>query len=232
MYLKPPYGTLLNSGHNLSRGIVGCWLFNDNPGVGGKTYDISGYGNHGTLVNDTHSVAGRFGNAIYVDGTGDYVNCGTGVGNFGTNDFTILAWVRLESSVNTYRSVMSNGQTGAGDWLFYTINIYDIRFYGNSGAILVTGTSFLTLNTWQQVAVTRSGSTVTLYGDGQILATDTSAGDSIGANHNTIIGASEDGSDRYWLGTIDHSVVWNRALTAQEIASLYAEPFQTFWVDM
>ena len=33
MFLKPPKGAKLNTGHNLSRGLAGCWLMNE----GGKT---------------------------------------------------------------------------------------------------------------------------------------------------------------------------------------------------
>ncbi|KKL14339.1 hypothetical protein LCGC14_2516680 [marine sediment metagenome] len=70
---KPIMGVQLNYGHDKSRGLVGIWIFNDKPGVVGRTYDLSGNGNHGTLVADTHSVPGKFGNALDFDGTGDTV---------------------------------------------------------------------------------------------------------------------------------------------------------------
>lgn len=52
---RPPSGSQLNAGHPLTRGMVGCWLFNE--GAGMTVYDLLGQ-NDGTITNPPSSGQG------------------------------------------------------------------------------------------------------------------------------------------------------------------------------
>ena len=71
MILKPPLVTLLRQGHPLSKGLVGCWLFNERGGD--SVYDASGQGNTGTLTDmdpATDWVVSEKGSALDFSGFG------------------------------------------------------------------------------------------------------------------------------------------------------------------
>jgi len=68
---KPPVGSQIDWGHPLAKGLVGCWLFNEE---GGKIIeDISGNDNDGAMVNAVWS-GGKSGTGLYFDTSTDYVN--------------------------------------------------------------------------------------------------------------------------------------------------------------
>jgi hypothetical protein len=64
--------TYLTKGVPIDVDLVGLWHFD------GDATDSSGNGNHGTLQGDAGFDAGMFGQALSVDGAGDYVDVGDG----------------------------------------------------------------------------------------------------------------------------------------------------------
>ena len=68
---------------------------------------------------------------------------------------------------------------GTGDYMFLTLSAgggpirFAITTSGGAGEQQINGTSTLPLNTWSHVAVTVSGSTGTLYVNGQVAGTNT-----------------------------------------------------------
>jgi len=70
MPIKPIRGTRLNLAHPLAKGLVGCWLFNE--GTGGRIFDLSMNGNHGTFVKMDNTSAWAGGGLLF-DGVDDYI---------------------------------------------------------------------------------------------------------------------------------------------------------------
>ena len=89
-------------------GLVGYWPLNE--GSGTVAYDKSGWGNNGTLadatttesnVGPTWTTSGCLsgGSCLSFDGAGDYVSLPSGnYENFGTNNFSVSAWIKTTSS--------------------------------------------------------------------------------------------------------------------------------------
>lgn len=217
--MKPPLGTPLNKGDSLSKGLVGCWLMNE--GAGNKVFDLSGNKNAGTFAGDTAWAKGKYGSCLSFDGTGDYVE---GIGPPGlTDEISISFWVK------------SNDITKAQ----FPIRIFDTGIYfGNGGYIrwypdvdrdpAAVSTSLVN-GVWYHVAVAHSGIVHNLYKNGVNIQNASSVAlDVISATIGTQFGALTKGATWQLDGSIDNVSIYNRALSASEIALLYREPFYMF----
>ncbi|MBW8036631.1 MAG: glycoside hydrolase family 5 protein, partial [Planctomycetes bacterium] len=89
--------------------LLGHWELDEN--TGSTAADSTVEGNDGTLAGDTAWVTGETGSALDFDGNGDYVDLGNpSVLDFGTDDFTICAWVKNPVG----GTVVGNGGDDAG----------------------------------------------------------------------------------------------------------------------
>ena len=114
-------------------------------------------------------VSGKIGNAVHLDGGGEYIAMPNGVVSGLTGDYTVSAWVN--PTADTTWSRLFDFGTGTTDYMFLTINDgTNVRFAittsGPGGEQQINGTSVLPLNTWSLVTVTVSGTTGTLYVNG------------------------------------------------------------------
>lgn len=133
--------------------------------------------------------------AMYFDGTGDKLTTsGASIGDFGTGDFTIEAWINPDA-LSGYNSIIADDTYSSGStpnaWCFY-LDGTSLDGWKGGSSILTGGT--LTVGQWHHVAWTRSSGTMYLFLDGQQVAT---ASDSTSFNHGDIIVASNVGN--YYL---------------------------------
>ena len=230
---KPFLGQQIDWSNPLSKGLVAGWWFNE--GTGNIVNDFSGNGNTGMCVADTHFVPGKFGPALSFDGTGDYVNCGTSsIFNITNTPLTIIAWINSTARANAVEyNIVGKGDTGGNRsyWLrvlgatttarlrFGTIENY---IYNATGVDMHDGL-------WHQAAgVYGGGSDYRIYKDGlQIPHAGTpSVGFENSTEPLTIGGQFDDGVlIAPYNGQIGHVLIFNRALSASEIAELYRNPF-------
>jgi len=194
-----------------------------NEGSVNKVSDLSGNGNVGTLVNDTHFVTGKFGGALEFDGTGDYVTVADKPSIDLAGSFAILVWIK-PGDITTQQRIVAKSlayyfEINSGILRTYTYGLSDPGYHSSNGAPII--------NVWQQVAVTYDGANVRFYfngvSDGSAVATTGSVTNT--ANELTFGGV---GIGQPYLGQIDHAMICNRALFASEIALLYREPFCMF----
>ena len=147
----------------------------------------------------------KFGTAsLALDGTGDYASIAAQDDfGLGTGDFTIEAWVYADTGGLTgTRSIIDMRAGVASDTGLYIYQTGGVaKVYYNGAEILSGGT--LSVTTWTHVAVTRSGTTITLYVDGTSVDTDGAFGSDLGSSKPMIIGANYDGSTEYWDGYFD-----------------------------
>jgi hypothetical protein len=170
-------------------------------------------------------VAGRLGNAVRLGGAGEYVNLPTGIVS-GLSDFTVSAWVN-PSATSTWSRVFDFG-TGQAVNMFMTVDgggaglRYAITNSGNGAEQQLTGGGQLPLNTWSHVAVTLSGSTGTLYLNGNPVATNpnmTLHPSSLGSTNQNWIGRSQY-PDPFLNSIVDDFNIYDRALSPAEVAAL------------
>ena len=121
---------------------------------------------------------------------------------FGTGDWAIEFWF-YANRLGTAQHLYDGRGTGAGSNAAVLIQISDsnnIRFFTTSN-YRITGSSTLKANTWYHVALTRTGSTQTLYVNGS--SDGTYSADSVDylgpTNGFSAIGSDDNGSGAYGL---------------------------------
>ncbi len=170
-------------------------------------------------------VPGRIGNAVKLNGIADYVDLPDGIVS-GLTDFTISAWVDW-SGGQTWSRVFDFG-TGPAVNMFLTPNAggapglrFAITTSGGGGEQQVTWANQLPTG-WHHVAVTRAGTTATVWVDGVAVASNpgvTLSPSSMGNTTNNWIGRSQY-ADPLLTATVDEFHIYDRALDATEIQRL------------
>lgn len=209
-------------------GMVGWWTGD------GNTNDLVG-GNHGTLQNGATFAAGKVDQAFSFDGIDDRVAIpDSSDWNFGTGDFTIDFWeksdsagsqrmhalsfrpnygvVNLEFNFDDPEGLPEFGGQPSGLWVYWQS--------GGANRITVAPKGAFTDNNWHHIALTRQGTTFTLYIDGALRGTTSYSGaiNLSGSSLNSI-GADGNGGAP-WKGLIDEVEIFNRALSQSEIQSI------------
>ena len=171
--------------------------------TGAGVYDAAMMNNMETVGDAKLSTAiSKFGgSSMSFDGTGDYITMLNNPRlNPRTANFTIEAWVYL-TSLGTTKSIISTF-TGSGsywDWQIKSNNCLELS--RDLGAVIITGTTALTANTWIHVAVSRSGTSVKQFINGVLDASNISSGDLYSTN-NTAIGSTVNNQNNF-AGYID-----------------------------
>ncbi|RVT71973.1 hypothetical protein EOD40_16260 [Flavobacterium sufflavum] len=202
---------------------IGQTYYKFNEASGTQATDTWGT-NHATLQATATRDTGRGGSALKLDGTStSYATLPTGIVSTLT-DFTISTWVKMDVKSNWMR-VFDFG-TGTSKYMFLSIQAgganvmrYAIKNGGSEQQLSFTYT--LPLNTWTHFAITQSGNTCSMYINGALVATNTGVTikpSTIGSTTLNYLGKSQF-SDPLFKGSIDEFKIFNRALSASEIAA-------------
>ncbi len=227
--LKPTRGIRLNKSHPLARGLVGCWLFNE--GSGNKVFDLSGNGNTGTFQSTTSWSSGKFGPAIVLNGSSDYIQISdSSIFDF-PDEFSISVWVNA-SVLNADKSVLmrynTSSKNGYGLFIQDSPNVWEFAVYVGGSADIARSDSAPTSGWHHLVGVRTVTGSLILYLDGIRQATTGSMSGAIDAASDLLIGRRSHQADRYFSGLVDVPAIFNRALSVSEITQLYREPFCMF----
>jgi hypothetical protein len=134
-----------------------------------------------TLVGNTKSSTTqiKYGNSsMYFDGAGDYVSIPSSTNfDFGTGDFTLETWANL-SALSTNRVLIDKWSTGnVNSWqLYWRSSGTSIVFYvGSTIVVQDPNPSNIVVGEWNHIALSKSGTTVRLFINGIVVATNTSS---------------------------------------------------------
>ena len=209
-------------------GLVGWWKFDE--GAGSTVADFSGSSAVGTWNGSgVHWATGKVGNSAgqFSTTTVDYVaapNPG-GVFDFGTGDFTLMAWINPTDLASTYEVIIDKGGWGNPGFSLdiSSLNRPDCSIQGAAGTNQHFNFGTASTNTWQHVACVFSRSDkVYGYINGSFIS---SSGYSVGnggsVNNGYPLKIGYYTSTYYFPGLIDDVRVYNRALSAAEIWRIY-----------
>jgi fibronectin type 3 domain-containing protein len=192
--------------------------------------DSSGSGNHGT-ANALSYVAGKVGaQAAQFNGTSSYVSIPRSV----QDDFTVAMWVKTTDTAGSAGAQWWNGKGlvdgevggGGADWGTAIVNGKFVIGIGSTGGDS-TFASSVNINdgAWHHVAATRNNTSgaVAVYVDGVLRGSGTGATGSRTFPASLRIGSLQTGNN-FLNGTLDDVRLYDRILTAGEIAGLVAPP--------
>jgi hypothetical protein len=199
-----------------SSGLVAAYGFEETGGV--AVIDSSPAGNPGTIAGAARTASGRYGRALSFDGLDDLVTIADSSSLDLSAGMTLEAWVR-PSVLGGWRSVILKERAGGLTYALYahenaprpaaTVHVDD--------DISAAGTGTLPLNTWSHVAATHDGTAVRLYVNGTLVGTQPAPGSLSGTTEPLRIGGNLVWGE-YFSGRIDEVRIYNRALSAEEIA--------------
>ncbi|MCX6345305.1 MAG: DUF6055 domain-containing protein [Armatimonadetes bacterium] len=205
--------------------LVAYWKFDETSGT--TAYDCTVNAKNATLSGSCTWVAGKTNNALNIPGGTSYASVPTGIVSTLTN-FSIATWVKM-TTVSTNMRIFDFG-TSTSNYMMLTPKHANssgkIRYSIVNGGVTqsITGTAALPTGSWQYVVVTLSGSTGTLYVNGvQVgqLTTMTKNPSVLGSTTINRFGDSKTSNHPHLNGAIDGFKIYNRALSAAEVTTLY-----------
>jgi trimeric autotransporter adhesin len=214
-----------------TQGLVAYYPFN------GNANDESGNGINGTVIGATLTTD-RFGNgnlAYNFDGQNDYIEADAS--NLPTGERTISLWFYANSVDNRPGLLGYGGGGGQGTTWFMGLNVNGFRSFHMSCHWLINRIDYYYTNPpvaeWYHWVITTNSSGTKIYVNGIVKKSNTTF------VNNTFVNGKElgigvissttgsvpytDGNVKYFSGSIDDIRIYNRALTDDEIVTLYHE---------
>lgn len=224
-----------------TNGLVGYWPFN------GNANDESGNGNNGT-VNGATLTTDRFGiaNSAYsLQGTNQTINyINPFLGGNQVNSFTFNAKIKFNSIANspnlwgkTYNWGEVNFYIGSNGTIYF---FWANSITGNKYSTISSASGVIQTNNWYDITVTFNNGIGQIFVNGNSITTNlqwVAQGGTILSNtlienscnfaqhsNSSKIGVRITGGSpgNYLNGVFDEFSIWNRALTEEEVANLYA----------
>ena len=211
-------GEVADLGDYLAVSATAHWKLDE--GSGDTAVDSVG-GHDGKLVNDpVWSSGGMRGGALDFDGLDDYVEVPHDDALSIASELTIAAWIYNASPAisGSYR-ILSKEPPGANDSFWLSLQGQTLWF-GVGGSFYSAPTT-VAPNTWYHVAASfdDANNQVRLYVDG-VEVGQYFSGASITVNSSALrIGANWE-SNKYWQGLLDDVRLYDRVLSAADVAAL------------
>ena len=210
----------VDTANSLANGLVHYWPLTDGSGTSGK--DVSTTADDLTATGTPTWVSSDIGAGVQLVSNSTYLSSSVYGNTYQQwTPITIVLWVSSanasQNGLFQYGSSTTDGsplyllQNNSGTLRWYSKNIYG------------TGVSVST-NTWHQAVLTNDGTSVKYYFDGTLSQTITTS--------NTF---GEDVTNKFWIGAgyrngntnqFQNVRIYNRALSATEVAPLYNRPWE------
>jgi hypothetical protein len=210
---------------DITTGLIVHYPFDETSGTTAADSATTDGTQNGTLQGGvTTGAPGKINTAFSFDGTDDYVS----TADIDLTAKTIAAWVYIGSGTNKFHNIVSKrvafaDNPGSLDLDFTSGNFRVV--YGWNQAAHRTGVNTIPENSWTHIAVTHLPGTSApiFYINGQQTAASSWFGGTPGNYLNNAvwrIGSSPEGGSET-AGQIDDVRIYNRALTPQDIQTLY-----------
>lgn len=222
-------GPVQSAAAALTEGVVSYWQFDEPNGT--TAWDSVGQ-NDGN-IHDANRTTGQVNGALSFDGDGDYIDVGT---NLVLTEVSVCAWIKTSNSGG--QVVFSKKGRSYGGHQAYSLttgNLYGggpgtvstrIKQPGFANFIDLATTERIDDGAWHFVAMSYDGSLAKLYIDGALKATSSprTTITYVSETEMALIGATTDTEGNpanLFNGDIDEVVIYNRALSADELQELY-----------
>ena len=205
--------------------------FSLDENTGTTAVDQSGNGNHGTLTNGASWTTGITGSGVAFGGANDYVRVPSSASiNTATTGITVAAWVYRTANQSNWATVATRqtGTTAQEHFFLGFDNAGNYRWFVSTTAGY-SSTSLggpAPLQQWIHVVGTYDGTTVRFYVNGVENFSTPRTGTIVTDTTPVILGGSFNDATTTvgepFAGRIDEFHLYNRALSAAEVQSLYS----------
>ncbi|MCP4568455.1 MAG: prepilin-type N-terminal cleavage/methylation domain-containing protein [FCB group bacterium] len=217
----------LTSPSSVVAGLVGHWRLDETSGT--TASDVSGNGNDGTLINMNPSndwVTGKINGALDFDGNNDYVNIPHAAVLNGTAQLTYSAWIQPDTWSGSIRQIMAKSVHGGGSGraqmgIFSEGGSLTGRAETTAGRFNVLVT-LPPIDVWSMVALVFDGASLSLYVNGVVAGVAILPNTTLRQTTDDLCISKRVGTSQYYFdGSIDDVRIYDRALNATEIQTLY-----------
>jgi hypothetical protein len=207
---------------DLLDGLLGYWPFNgDGADLSGGGYNFDLHGGSPLRFSD-----GLYGQALdlHHDGTQFAQRPGDDPAfNFEGSDVTIQIWVNFNTTEDEQTLFEKFYGGGGPGWTLtkQPCNIW--HFWADPSARLYSDPQHIPLGVWHQVVVRKTGSLFELFYDAVLVASDVNDTPIPDTDFPLLVGKRNDADGRDFSvdGRLDEAAIWGRALTNDELATLW-----------
>jgi len=197
--------------------LIGWWKFDE--GTGTIAADSSGLGNDGTLGGNPTWIAGMFGSALDLDGTGDYVAIDGIVDDLTSDDLTMNVWIK---TTQTGEGNVFASNSGGSHVLQFGVDVGLV--WMDDGPDYEIGPA-INDNQWHMITFTREDGVGRLYRDGVEIGMMSSTASVLNETRWSI-GQEWDSSDSSspsdeYDGAVDEARFYVGVLSAEHILGLF-----------
>lgn len=200
-------------------GLLIEWLMNNDSG--NTVSDTSGNGINGSAVNSGQTL-GYIHDARTFNGSSSYIVAPPNLDvPFYSEPFTVSAWI-YPTNHTAARDIVCWGALSSNNSnclrLSYTSGTFQLLhyFYGNDLMVTVPNLT----NKWSYVSVTFDGFTRKMYLNGNLIGTNTTSAAYVSPSQVYV--GSRPGLGEYFAGKIDQVLIYDRALSEQEVQQNYS----------
>ncbi len=201
-----------------SDNLVSYWKLDEN--AGSIANDSKGV-NNGTITGATWS-QGISGSCLSFNGTSGAVKVPSTLNLNPVYGLTMMAWAKTTNYATT--KIFQKGDydghgLGLGNWDGWGCQI---RLVGNITQVVSWGGGLPILNQWYHLAMTYDGAQLKMYVNGQLRNSMAVTG-LLYVNSRDLSIGSDDGTQKFFNGSIDECKFFNRALDPTEIQANYSQ---------
>lgn len=204
-------------------GLIAHYLMNDNAANTNVLDNTGSYIGGMTVNSSTRSVPGRVNRALHLNGTNEEIRVPhNDVFSFGSNNWTICLWYFVPSTTVGTKTLV--GKANGLSYYPWRIEIASGKIYLLSSAgsswNLIDGTTLAFSNSWQHVAVRRSGNSYYIYTNGAQSVTGVMDWTLVN-NANPITMGHLEGYAQWFDGELDDVRFYTNALSTNAISLIY-----------
>ena len=193
----------------------------------GSPADLSG--NYNGVQTDVTYPVGKFDLSGSFNGSSSYIDTSYTVP--ASTAASISSWFNTSSTGN-YRTLFSDAPSNGAavntrmQIYFTPTNTFDVIIGNNSGYWIGSSNSIASYidGNWHNLIATYNGTDVKVYIDGSLFQSFTSTiSFGTAGNQSLVLGKAGLNNVNYWLGSIDQVRIFDKALSAGEVTTLYNE---------
>lgn len=204
-------------------GLVGYWHFDE--GASSTAYDASGSGNTGTIQGSPTWASGascEAGGCLTLNGSNQYLSMGATSSLDLAGKVSVTAWIHPNSTARQLVVALGDGDDYTNNYQMFIDTGAFFTVGEGASAAYATKSGSIASGNWYYLAGTFDGTTAKIYINGILEGQDTFSGTrQSGGSFRVGMRAPSGVPEWYFNGAIDEVRVYNRVLSATEIADQY-----------